>query len=340
MLTINIFTFTVNIFILPADIFTLTINKFVDEINVMERLPIYVAADPDLVPSMRLMEGDLLVLINKLDKIDERCRSLQADLEITRSLTQIRLSGATGAKQGSNIKHGTNVHFQKGHPAVTDSEGVSSARESDCEMDANDAELFITPRTKNDVKRSNAVKKRARESPTAPLFSEIAAKVPSKVVMLGHAVNSSLKASQKLYVSKSVYRLGNVDSDNTADDVKEYIESLDVRVVSCFERTSSNRQNDDNKCFRVCIFTADRAKFLTEENWSVGISIQNWVFQPKNAESDDVEASAAKSLRTSDSPASAVAPSVAPSASAASTSVAASTTGVNVGEGRARGGIN
>jgi len=168
---------------------------FADEINVMERLPIYVAADPDLVPSMRLMEGDLLVLINKLDKIDERCRSLQTDLEITRSLTQMRLSGATSAKQGSNIKHSANVHFQKGHLAVTDSEGVSSARESDCEMAANDAELFITPRTKSDVKRSNTVKKRARESPTAPLFSEIAAKVPSKVVMLGHAVNSSLKAS-------------------------------------------------------------------------------------------------------------------------------------------------
>jgi len=62
-------------------------------------------------------------------------------------------------------------------------------------MDVSDVELFITPRTKNDVKRSNAVKKRARESPTAPLFSEIAAKVPSKVVMLGHAVNSSLKVS-------------------------------------------------------------------------------------------------------------------------------------------------
>jgi len=49
---------------------------FVDENKVSDKLPIFVAANPDLIPSPRLLEGDLLVLINKLTNIEECCYSL------------------------------------------------------------------------------------------------------------------------------------------------------------------------------------------------------------------------------------------------------------------------
>jgi len=56
---------------------------------------------------------------------------------------------------------------------------------------------------------------------------------------------------------------------------------MGVRVISCFDRTSANAVSEDNKSFRICIIDADKEKFLSGDNWSVGISIQKWIFKPK-----------------------------------------------------------
>lgn len=101
--------------------------------------------------------------------------------------------------------------------------------------------------------------------------------------MIGHSTTSTIRAAKVLSVNKSVYCIGNIDSDYSEDDVKQYVESLGVRVISCFERKAENKpaRFADNKTFRLCIIDADKDKLLCEANWTVGISIQRWVFKPK-----------------------------------------------------------
>ena len=99
-----------------------------------------------------------------------------------------------------------------------------------------------------------------------------------KTLIIRQLQTSALKASKTLYIKKSVYRIGNIDAVYEASDLQQYIESLGVRVISCFERRNVMT---DNKTFRVCIMDVDRDKLLSSENWSIGISIQRWVFRPK-----------------------------------------------------------
>jgi hypothetical protein len=111
--------------------------------------------------------------------------------------------------------------------------------------------------------------------------------------MIGQSKTNSMKAAKILDVCKSVYRVGNTDVCYTDADLRNHIEGLNIRVISCYERTSVNPRISDNKSFRVCVVDADKDKFLIEENWAVGISIQRWIFKPeKDVEHSNCEAGA------------------------------------------------
>jgi len=105
--------------------------------------------------------------------------------------------------------------------------------------------------------------------------------------MIGQSKTSTIKAAKNLNLPKSVYRVSNIDACYGTVELQEYIESLGVRVVSCFERTSTKEPVfTDNKSFRVCILDVDKSILLCENNWFVGISIQKWKFKPKTDSTD------------------------------------------------------
>ena len=55
----------------------------IDENKLIDQLPIFVAADPDLIPSKSLCEKDMVVLLNKLQCVDDRLSAMQNDLDAT-----------------------------------------------------------------------------------------------------------------------------------------------------------------------------------------------------------------------------------------------------------------
>src|ERR1051325_5959688 len=59
---------------------------FLDEKKILDQMPVFVAADPDMIPSLRIQEGDMLVVLNKLASIEEHCAVLQRELHAMRSL--------------------------------------------------------------------------------------------------------------------------------------------------------------------------------------------------------------------------------------------------------------
>ena len=67
------------------DVFLLI--TFVDENKLLDKLPRYVAISPDRMPSLRLYDGDMNVLLNLLHAMDNRLSSFEAGLSaITRDV--------------------------------------------------------------------------------------------------------------------------------------------------------------------------------------------------------------------------------------------------------------
>ena len=57
---------------------------FIDENEHRDKLPIFVTADPDLIPSPRMLEGDVALLLAKMSKLEALITQLQNDAEETR----------------------------------------------------------------------------------------------------------------------------------------------------------------------------------------------------------------------------------------------------------------
>ena len=108
-----------------------------------------------------------------------------------------------------------------------------------------------------------------------------------RMSMMGDSTSSILKASKNLNIKKAVYKISNIDSSYSVKDVTSHLESIKVRVVSCFELPRGPRQPEDNKNFRVCIYAVDKSKLLVRNNWSTGIVIQDWVFHQKKIVTDN-----------------------------------------------------
>ena len=104
---------------------------------------------------------------------------------------------------------------------------------------------------------------------------------PKMKSIFGDSSHSSLRAAKTLVVPKAVYCLGNIDGTYTVEAVQDYISTLGVRVLSCFELKNSVRRPKDNKTFRVCIISEDKQKFLAPSSWSLGVSLREWRHKPK-----------------------------------------------------------
>ena len=53
------------------------IVTYLDENKLTEQIPMFVAANPDTSPSARLGDGDMLTILNRLGRIDERFNNMQ-----------------------------------------------------------------------------------------------------------------------------------------------------------------------------------------------------------------------------------------------------------------------
>ena len=261
----------------------------------------FVAADPDMIPSLRIQEGDMLVVLNKLASIEEHCAVLQRELHAMRSLVA---RGPPPNRSVAIIKN-ANKSREVIVAAADKLEGpsapissprqlsvrpvesdISSAVDSDGEMETDKSQEFTIAESRDD-KRRRKKRQRASYSPATQTYASIAAaaspqnataaaavmpvkkpglakaSVRQKRMMIGQSTTSSIRAAKTLNLPKAVFRIGNIDACYSAADVQQHVESLGVRVVSCFERTSQKTRYEDNKTFRIYIFDADKSQLFS-----------------------------------------------------------------------------
>ena len=109
---------------------------------------------------------------------------------------------------------------------------------------------------------------------------QAAARPPKRRTLVGESTSCALRAATNLQLKKKVLKVGNLNEDCDEDDVKEHVESLGVRVVSCFLLRRQPWQPAGNNCFRLCIFATDTHKLLVKGAWSSGVVIQDWIHRP------------------------------------------------------------
>ena len=101
-----------------------------------------------------------------------------------------------------------------------------------------------------------------------------------------------LSAAPKQRIISSVFYIDNIDFSHDVDDIRSFVSSLSVRVLSCFEVKPRKRKYDcmpHRKAFRLCIFADDTDKLIDGNSWPQDVTVSEWFF--KNKQSDSAEPS-------------------------------------------------
>ena len=112
-------------------------------------------------------------------------------------------------------------------------------------------------------------------------------------LMIGKSVASGVNvAAAKQIFKKAVFLVDNVSISHSADDIRSFVSSMAINVISCFEVKPRRRRNeegdiDDRKAFRLCIRADDRDRLLDPSKWPNSIAISQWFFKaPPQASAD------------------------------------------------------
>ena len=105
------------------------------------------------------------------------------------------------------------------------------------------------------------------------------------------ASGASVAAAKQIF-KKSVFLVDNVAVSHNADDIRSFVSSMAINVISCFEVKPRRRRDEkgvinDRKAFRLCIRADDQDRLLDPSKWPSSIAISKWFFKaPADAASD------------------------------------------------------
>jgi hypothetical protein len=110
--------------------------------------------------------------------------------------------------------------------------------------------------------------------------------VRSRVNILGAKAmtsNCAVKSGINL-IKKSVLLVDNLVADCSVEDLKSFLSSMNVTMLSCFPAKSWLRgEARDHVCaYRVCIDAADKDTVCCELYWPQGVIVRDWVFLKTN----------------------------------------------------------
>lgn len=148
------------------------------------------------------------------------------------------------------------------------------------------------------VNKKHGLKRLQPEStpPAASATLQSSTNTRRRPLAVGHAAprhdspgHITLLAAPKKRIDSSVFYVDNIDQSHTADDIRKFVSSFSVRVLSCFEVKPRKRKFDympNRKAFRLCVFTSDREKLIDENKWPQNVTISDWFFKRNQSETD------------------------------------------------------
>ena len=99
------------------------------------------------------------------------------------------------------------------------------------------------------------------------------------------SADAVVKPGRKL-LRKTVLHVDNLSAECTADNLKDFLESANIKVYTCFTAKSWLRSKDkeqskpvDVSAFRVCIDRSSKNDFFTPSLWPECVIIREWKFK-------------------------------------------------------------
>lgn len=334
------------------DIFT--ILTFLDENMKINLLPRYVAESPDAMPSARLYDGDLAILMKVLDRLENEVKSLSKAMaammkEVGQSsrsniqpvppvlhsvINNDLVTGDGGRAQrgsvgdvntvmtsGDSLRQAGNPHpVQSEHtsqrtsqnwadiaastPITVHNRYVALATDGDDDDDDQRRGSFIEQRSRRSAKRRrNHTSEEQRlhlqqlhlqpsgVSATATTTQGTQQRQQNqgvrrrgRVMLTGKSTSIDPRfAAAKKITKKAVFCVDNIDLSLDTDDLRRFVNSLNVQVISCFPVHPRRRRNEigpvtDRKAFRLCINDSDQDRLLDDSKWPESVIISNWYY--------------------------------------------------------------
>ena len=293
---------------------------FADEQKVIDKLPTYVVDSPDKLPSVRLYDGDLQVLVTLLRNMDGKLLEFGSTLTaITRDVRGLQQQvsrpepsylcippppvrcdvNKNAATAAAVAVHGNSAPVKSTVCTVpTEIETIAttlsavpdwaSLASTPCQNRFAVLSIDDNDQCGNNQDEFTTVQRRskrprqgsAQQQPKQQ--SERKARAPT--VRGKAAANDKIKAA-KIFRKKAVFCIKNVDSECSVNDIRSFASSLSVEVISCFEVKPRRRRNDDDpdrKAFRLCIREDDCDRLLNDSAWPDSVTVSEWYFKPQD----------------------------------------------------------
>lgn len=318
------------------DLFTLLV--FLDENQKLNLLPRYVADSPDSMPSTRLYEGDLAILMKVIERLESQVKSLSAAMSAMmrdmgqRSYNSVQplpsveravinsdppIGDANRGQQGNTSDVGAVMTSRDSRRQVEDTQPVRcdrtirdwadiaastpiavqnrySALTTD-DDDDHRAGPFIEQRSRRKRPRnhsSQSPQQRQQQQRSSAAQTRDTQQLQQqrqggrrrgRVMLTGKSTTDQQFVAAKRIFKKAVFCVDNVAPSLDADDLKRFVSSLHVQVISCFSVHPRRRRNEsghvtDRKAFRLCINEADQERLLDDSKWPESVIISDWYY--------------------------------------------------------------
>jgi len=99
------------------------------------------------------------------------------------------------------------------------------------------------------------------------------------------AAGANISAAQ-IIPRKAIFCIDNLSRSCSVDDIRSFVSSLSVGVLSCFEVKPRRRRGEDvdavlnRKAFRLAIDADHRERLLNASAWPNSVLISDWYFKP------------------------------------------------------------
>ena len=141
------------------------------------------------------------------------------------------------------------------------------------------------PSAKDSIQTRQLANTRVRSSPPAAALRQDMPQRRTFMYGKSSAVGATVAAAQ-IIPRKAIFCIDNLSRSCSVDDIKSFVSSLSVKVLSCFEvkpRRRRGESEDDvanRKAFHLAINADQRERLLNESAWPNSVLISDWFFKP------------------------------------------------------------
>ena len=263
------------------DIFT--VLQFLDENGMFNTLPTYVCDNPDKMPSLRLFEGDMAMILSRLDKLEtkvsdtdtgvaaiasridqigqELCTSISSQFTpsngaVCNNVNTLPTNTRSGQKSTSHNTGSTNTvkttwaaTMANFSTPVTPGNVIHTHADVHNEnQDDSDAPFTLVQSRKKKRKFQNSPNTAANINQNDKMNTD-KKKRQGKTVLVGQSKSDEnntcgISAAEPMY-KKSVFCIDNVDKSVSLEEMKSFLsDNLSVQVLSIFNTKPRKKRNE------------------------------------------------------------------------------------------------